>query len=131
MQEDSETPEGGSPPWMGFLEMADRAISSSGSDFTRQVGNLFGEMLAGAVNPQATRQAPPLREKPQEAQKPRESVDEARVTLGLDPEERLTEARIKARRRALAAIYHPDQEGGSTSAMKRVNEAADILLKSL
>jgi len=48
-----------------------------------------------------------------------------------EPGEQLTAERVKARKRELASLCHPDKQGGSISAMKRVNEAADALLKSL
>jgi hypothetical protein len=58
-------------------------------------------------------------------------VEDPRVVLGFEPGETLTAARVKERKRQLAALFHPDKAGGSISAMKRVNEAADALLKSL
>jgi hypothetical protein len=48
-----------------------------------------------------------------------------------EPGEQLTAERVKARKRELASLCHPDKQGGSVRAMKRVNEAADTLLKSL
>ena len=55
---------------------------------------------------------------------------DARVVLGFAPSAPLSAAAVKARRRELAALFHPDRQG-STEAMRRVNAAADMLLANL
>ena len=50
--------------------------------------------------------------------------------LHFGPSEPITEDQIKKRKRALAALCHPDQ-GGSVEAMTKINQAADILIKSI
>jgi hypothetical protein len=114
--------------------MADRLFSTSGNETVQQVRNIFGEYLANAANSSNARQVPP----PHEYHEPRTPpppppgpLEDPRIVLGFEPGEQLTEARIKARKRELASLFHPDKQGGSISAMKRVNEATDALLKSL
>jgi hypothetical protein len=113
-------------PLFNILEIADRAFAKSNNDFAKQVGNLFGEFLAGGTNQANARRIPPKR--PPE---PVKAKEDPRVILGFEPGESLTRDVVKARKRALAGLFHPDKPGGSVSAMKRVNEAADTLLKSL
>ena len=43
------------------------------------------------------------------------------------PAEALTRDRITKQRRVLASLCHPDK-GGSTEAMAKLNQAADLLL---
>lgn len=123
-----------------LLGLADRMFSRSENETVQQVRSIFGEFLAGAANSsnaahqvphQRGPSRPPPRQSPPRPPQGRERAGECRAILGLEPREQLTEARIKARKRELAKIYHPDREGGSPTAMKRVNEAADYLLKSL
>ena len=113
-------------PLFEILNMADRAFSRSNNDFLKQVGNLFGEMLSGAAH--QTRVPEP---EPQKAPEPPQPLEDARVVLGFAPDEQLTASSVKARKKQLARIFHPDQPTGSLHAMKRVNEAADKLLKDL
>jgi hypothetical protein len=54
----------------------------------------------------------------------------ARGIMHFAPGEPLDQAKIQKRRRELAMLCHPDQ-GGSTEAMTRINQAADILLDSI
>lgn len=56
--------------------------------------------------------------------------EDPRVVLGFSPGASLTRESIKARQRALAALYHPDC-GGSDEAMKRLNLATEQLLAQL
>lgn len=39
--------------------------------------------------------------------------------------------RIQKRKQALARVFHPDMQGGSEAQMKRINQAADLLLGKL
>lgn len=55
----------------------------------------------------------------------------AREILGFEPTERLTTEIVRARKQALAKVFHPDKQGGSDAQMKRVNAAADALLAKL
>jgi hypothetical protein len=104
-------------------------FSSSGNPTVQQVRNIFGEFLAGAANQSNAHQVPP--QEYRTPPPPPTAADDPRVVLGFEPQEKLTEARVKARKRDLASLFHPDKEGGSMAAMKRVNEAADNLLKTL
>ena len=52
---------------------------------------------------------------------------EARQILHFGPSEALDRPKIQARRKALAAMCHPDR-GGDTRAMQQINQAADCLL---
>lgn len=54
----------------------------------------------------------------------------ARSIMQFGPKEPLTRETITKRRRALAAVCHPDK-GGSTEAMQNLNRAAEILLASV
>lgn len=54
----------------------------------------------------------------------------ARMVMQFGPAEPLTSEKISKQRRALAALCHPDA-GGSTEAMARLNQAADLLLGQL
>jgi hypothetical protein len=62
--------------------------------------------------------------------KPEKVPISARAVLHFSPKEALTEEKIRARRKALAKLAHPDA-GGSDLEMQRVNKAAEILLKGL
>lgn len=74
---------------------------------------------------------PPPPPPPREPQTPPIDVDLlARRVMHFGPEEILTKERIMKQRRTLAAICHPDK-GGSTEAMKQLNEAATLLLQKL
>jgi hypothetical protein len=55
------------------------------------------------------------------------------LVLGFVPGQKLTAEIIKVRKRKLATIYHPDNNGaeGDVEALKMVNAAADMLLKKL
>lgn len=54
----------------------------------------------------------------------------ARSILHFGPDESLTTEKITKRRRALAAVCHPDK-GGSTEAMARLNHSTDLLLAAI
>ena len=118
-------------PLFGLLGMADRMFASSNNETVQQVRNIFGEFLAGTANSSNARQVPPPCREPRERPPAPESPEDPRVVLMFEPGEQLTVARVKARKRELASLCHPDKQGGSIRAMKRVNEAADTLLKSL
>jgi hypothetical protein len=79
--------------------------------------------------PNGRRPPPPPPRQPQKQPPPTQI--EARQVLGFSPELKLTRELIKERKRALAVIFHPDKAGGSVEAMRRVNAAADSLLKGL
>jgi hypothetical protein len=117
-------------PLFDLLDMADRMFSTSNNETVQQVRNIFGDFLAGTANQSNAQQMPP-HEAYRTPPPPPQTAGNPRVVLGFEPGEQLTEARVKARKRELAALFHPDKQGGSMSAMKRVNEAADTLLKSL
>lgn len=117
-------------PLFEMLNMVDRSFSRSNNDFLKQVGNLFGEMLSGKAHQATARQIPPEQEPQAPPAAPKPSVA-ARVVLGFAPTEQLTAASVKARKKQLAQVFHPDRPTGSEHAMKRVNDAADELLKGL
>ena len=60
----------------------------------------------------------------------KQNTSTSREVLGFSPTEPLDKAKIKSRKKALAAIFHADK-GGNDAAMQRVNLAADELLKTL
>ncbi len=55
----------------------------------------------------------------------------AREILGFEPTERITAEMVNDRKKKLARVFHPDMQGGSEAQMKRVNQAADVLLAKL
>lgn len=57
-------------------------------------------------------------------------AENPRSVLGFAPGAKLTADLIKTRKRDLAKLFHPDR-GGSPDAMRRVNAAADVLLKEV
>lgn len=124
-------------PLFGLLDAADRLFSSSGNETVHQLRNIFGEFLANAAN--GSREYPthppqngaPPREPPRPPEPPPISAGDPRIILGFEPGEGLTAARVKGRQRDLAKLFHPDKQGGSEAAMKRVTEAARELLKTL
>lgn len=118
-----------SSPLFGILDAADRILSRTNNETLRQMGTVFGEMLSAKAN---QRRVPPGQHRPPPPP-PRQVVPEEdpRTILGFEPNAPLTAEIIKERKKALATIYHPDRPGGSVTAMKRVNQAADKLLCSL
>jgi hypothetical protein len=117
-------------PVFDLLELADRAFSRSNNDFAKQMGNIFGDFLAGRAH--QSQQAQDHQDLPPQPppEPPRPEKDPWEV-LGFEPGQQLTAAIVKGRQRDLAMIFHPDKQGGSTEAMKRVNDAASELLKTL
>lgn len=99
-----------------------------------QVGAVFGanhpfsRAAAGTPPPNGGRRHPrPPPPRPSDPPPP-DPIQRAREVLNFEPAEPLTRELINARRRALATLYHPDRQGGSTTAMQRINQAADLLL---
>mgnify|MGYP001615100771 CR=1 FL=1 len=92
------------------------------------------DALAGLIDraTQKVTEGPrPVSEAPGGARRPVRSVpkDDPRTVLHFGPKDVLTEEIIKLRRRDLAKIAHPDKPGGSDEAMRKINAAADALLK--
>lgn len=117
-----------------FIEMADRALSKNKSSLVKEMGAIFGQYLSNQAAGRAARAQvpfeaspppppPPPRPQPVEKENPRD-------VLGFSPDEPLDPNKIKQRKRALAALFHPDK-GGSQKAMQRVNDAADALLAEI
>lgn len=79
----------------------------------------------GATGGQGQRQ-----QRPPPPPRPRVKLEDPRVVLGFPSDKALSQAEIKQRQRALAAMFHPDV-GGSHEAMQRVNTAAEALLSEL
>lgn len=55
----------------------------------------------------------------------------AREIMGFKADEKLDATKIKDRKRNLAKIYHPDIPGNDPTMMRRINAAADVLLKGV
>lgn len=81
--------------------------------------------------PGAPRAAPPPPKPPTAAEEKRAAILAARVVMGFEPDEKITVELVKERKRALAGVFHPDRQHGSTKQMQRVNGAADVLLAAL
>jgi hypothetical protein len=75
----------------------------------------------GAAPPRAGASAP----------RPNQKAINPFLVLGFSPGQKLTTEMIKARKRKLAAIYHPDTGDGDEEAIRMVNAAADMLLRKL
>lgn len=89
----------------------------------------------------ATQQTPPPRPppgsppprthaRPKPPSDPEPKPDNPRVVLGFALDAKLTEKMIRDRRKELARIFHSDTKGNEES-MKKVNIAADALLKEV
>jgi hypothetical protein len=97
--------------------------------------SLLDQFIAGAIpfapgaapgRPPGPRPGPGFRPPP-----PRPSpAEDPRSVLHFGAKEPLTVAKVKERKKMLAAMVHPDR-GGSTEAMAKINNAADTLLKTL
>lgn len=85
----------------------------------------FTKLTSNAGKAQPKGPPPPGPRPPQ--QRPGE---DPRTVLGFGATVALTIGMVKERRKKLAGLYHPDQ-GGSDEAMRRINAAADALLKEL
>jgi hypothetical protein len=88
----------------------------------------YEEVEHEAPPPPRARRAPPP--PPRRPAPPPPRRDDPRVVLGIEKGAAVTKELIKARYRALAAIYHPDK-GGNTEMMQRLTSARDALLKTL
>jgi len=119
-------------------QVMDRVLNS------RQAETLFSQIQqfvsrAGtAIEREHSPQSPPRRDSRQQygrrpptpPRRRRNILKAARKILHFAPGEKLTVQAIKKRKRDLAAVFHPDQ-GGDPRAMSQINQAADILIKSL
>lgn len=102
------------------------------------MGRIFGAQQRAAQPlphssqqpPPSSRSSPPPRPPPPRPNSPDPTI-RAREILGFEPNERLTVELVRARKQALAKIFHPDAKGGSDAQMKRINAAADALLVKL
>jgi len=109
-------------PLYAFINIADRALSRSNSNFAKQAGTLFGEFLAASANKaSAQRQYITPQYIPPPA--PNDPLEILGFPAGSTP----TKTQIKARQRELAQLFHPDK-GGSLAAMQKVNDAVNALL---
>ena len=107
-----------------FEELLDRAANAI--DPRAVPGPSRSSSPAGNRTP-PRRAAPPPRRPPPP---PPVAKEDPRAVLHFGPDERLTKEMVTQRRRALAALCHPDK-GGSLAAMQKVNQAADELLRGL
>ena len=97
--------------------------------FAKIVGDLFRPR---APRPGSLPQQPPPRQPPRPPpSSPPDQSAAARIVLGFEPNETLTKDMIDKRKKALARVFHPDMQGGSEAHMKRINQAADVLLAKL
>lgn len=121
-----------------FAKFVDRVASNDPQEQeaafadARAAGQRFNAWRAQrqAKAQQRPRQAPPPRRPPPPPPKPPSPMDDPRVVMGFAPGVKLTKAMVKERQRELAKIHHPDR-GGHPEAMKRLNVAADALLKEI
>lgn len=98
------------PPIQQLFERINNAISN------------LGRPVAGPGPQQPPPRPPPTRTGM--------SMQEARVTLGLPPDVKLTPEVVKKRWREVSKLFHSDHKGNDET-MKRVNVAKDTLLAGL
>jgi len=70
----------------------------------------------------------PDRSQRQRPRQPSTPSEDPRSVLGIQSGMPLTAQLVKRHQRALAAIHHPDVQGGSKAAMQRINAAVTALL---
>jgi hypothetical protein len=133
-----------------FLGIVDRFLTGRNDELTRNLTGFLGGLLGARVvqHPsfeQAKRLAAEavMRARAQQQQRPRPAAPpprpaappdpalRAREILGFEPTEPLTAQKVQDRKRALAKVFHPDLQSGSTAQMARVLTAADLLLAKL
>ncbi len=128
-------------PLHDFVSAVDREVTRATARdpvlgaFVGMIGSLFRPVPAGsqpghsqrAQQQQQRSQHPPRPSSPP----PPDPSAAARVVLGFEPTEPLTKDKISDRKKALARVFHPDLAGGSEAHMKRINQAADVLLAKL
>ena len=117
------------------LEQRARQAFNFGTPRPTYGGAFYAQWPPAEQRPPVGEQMPPIGEQrrpppPPRARSQADMREDPRVVLGIPPSQPLTAAVIKQRRKALAAIYHPDR-GGSDAAMQRINQAADALLAQL
>lgn len=131
----------------GFIAAIDREISRTAARdplvaaAVNMIGNLFrpssapspGHAPPGSASPwsQPHRAGPRPPPPPPPSSPPPDPTAQARIVLGFEPTERLTREMVSDRKKALARVFHPDMAGGSEAHMKRINQAADVLLAKL
>lgn len=137
----------------------DRAISRSKDPFVKALGAMAADLLSGAggadriplprdlreqiarmraqmaadarargQQPPHSRSAPPPRPS---SPPPPDPLVEARRVMGFEPTDVLTKEIVGKRKQALAKVFHPDLPSGSAEQMKRINQAADLILAKL
>lgn len=128
----------------GVIAAIDREISRTAARdpvvgaFVGMIGNLFRPQPPGRVPPgfvpPSSRQhppgAPPPPPRPASSPPPDPSAH-ARIVMGFEATEPLTRDKVSDRKKALARVFHPDLAGGNEAHMKRINQAADVLLAKL
>jgi hypothetical protein len=126
------------------IEAVDRHIARHPDPFVTVLTGVFGRLF-GRGQPQPPPASPDPRRAPPHHSPPRapprqppprpapvpNPVLVARELLGFEPTEPLTVERVQKRKQALARVFHPDLPGGSENQMKRINQAADLLLSKL
>lgn len=139
----------GQDPLRGLLEAFDRYLARQpglGAGLTAAVDWLRGDgpppgssapPSAASASPRRWsgngRTAPashPFHPPPRAPEPPQAPGPDAREVMGFAPGARLTSDAVKRRRRELARIFHSDG-GGNEESMRRVNVAADALLREL
>lgn len=110
----------GTPQARSLLDAAASALASVGDFVERAGGTLDRRRDARDSSPAAPS---PTRERPT-------PISAARAVLHFAPDEPVTADAVRKRRKELARLCHSDL-GGSDVAMRRVNQAAQILLRSL
>lgn len=117
----------------------DRVLETPQAQSLFEQAQKYIDQLGNAIDPRYQIRAEPAEppggheepRRPPPRPRPRTNpVVVARGILHFGPSDNLSKALIMERRRAIAALCHPDK-GGSNEAMQRVNEAADLLLAQL
>lgn len=119
---------------LDLLDDVAERINNGVEQIAERIRGFFSQgQPAPVFRPGARRSVPPPTNGHRQRTAPatKQPAEDPRFVLGFPPELKLTKEMVKDRKRQLAAVFHPDKPGGSVEAMKRVNTAADSLLKTL
>jgi hypothetical protein len=109
--------------------LVDRALDSHKANAVFEKVKEFIDRAGNAIDPKGRPVRAPASPRAPASLKPNPHAV-ARAILHFGPREQLTKEIVTKRRRALATVCHPDK-GGSSEAMVRLNQAADLLLSGI
>lgn len=121
----------GVPQVNQFLKRLAKPLDRAGQILDRLVPYVDRATQRGPI-PTPPPGKPPHRthSRPKPPSDPEPKLDDPRTVLGFAPDTKLTEKIVRDRRKELARIFHSDAKGNDET-MKKVNIAADALLKEI